>query len=688
MRKLGNDLAGRTRDVLVRKASKELKDLVDEHATILRRERDLVELALQVQTSELEKIITNQTSLADLPNSYISEPSDRKPFDSAPNKRKLFRRMGMMGNRSLDVSYAKQTYWIPDNLDKKVSSEMVTQLSQLVPVFRSLSNKHRDLILWQLTVFENGTTAIYPEIPQIPMVRRKLRMNWYQVAKDRKQIVWSKPEIDPITNQIVFIVSAPFFQPDDNVIGATAIVVPVDTLLKEDEHIGKLSENITSLLARPERHTNSDRLGIRIIAREQIEKTLHHHWQASLSEEWLDIKDAQSIDQVIKDLQKKTTGVREVSFLGQQSLLAYGSIDDYQTALLVIVPKVDIVAEAVSMETYVLGQIANLIKVTSIILAVVIGAVILIALILSRSVTKSISRLATAAQQVANGDFSTRVKIHSRDEMGELGHTFNDMVPALEERVKMKQALNLAMEVQQNLLPKKIPRLPGIDIAGQSIYCDETGGDYYDFLEVGRHNGYQLGVAVGDVSGHGIQAALLMATVRAFLKSRVKQSGSIADAISDINRLVAEDASETGQFMTLFYAEIEPHGKGLRWVRAGHDPALLYSPERETFEELKGKGIALGIDSGSDYHGQTISGLSQGQVLLIGTDGIWETQNESGEMFGKKRLKTLIKQNAHLSSAEIIASIIKRLQSFRESRRQADDITLVVIKIDASHGIE
>jgi sigma-B regulation protein RsbU (phosphoserine phosphatase) len=207
MRKLGNDLAGRTRDVLVRKAGKELKDLVDEHATILRRERDLVELALQVQTSELEKIITNQTSLADLPNSYISEPSDRKPFDSAPNKRKLFRRMGMMGNRSLDVSYAKQTYWIPDNLDKKVSSEMVTQLSQLVPVFRSLSNKHRDLILWQLTVFENGTTAIYPEIPQIPMVRRKLRMNWYQVAKDRKQIVWSKPEIDPITNQIVFIVS-------------------------------------------------------------------------------------------------------------------------------------------------------------------------------------------------------------------------------------------------------------------------------------------------------------------------------------------------------------------------------------------------------------------------------------------------------------------------------------------------
>jgi sigma-B regulation protein RsbU (phosphoserine phosphatase) len=146
-----------------------------------------------------------------------------------------------------------------------------------------------------------------------------------------------------------------------------------------------------------------------------------------------------------------------------------------------------------------------------------------------------------------------------------------------------------------------MPRVPGIDIAGQSIYCDETGGDYYDFLDVDRLNGYQLGIAVGDVSGHGIQAALLMATVRAFLKSRVKQGGSLTDVIADINRLVAEDASETGQFMTLFYAEIEPHGKALHWVRAGHDPALLYSPDGDTFEELKGKGIALGIDGGSKY---------------------------------------------------------------------------------------
>jgi sigma-B regulation protein RsbU (phosphoserine phosphatase) len=684
MRELGDDLAGRTRDVLVRKASWELKDLVDEHATILRRERNLLELVLQVQVAEVEKVFADLTPPIDIPNSHFSEASGSRSMDAETSTRKLFRPRGMMNSRALEISYRNQTYSIPENLDKTVSSKIVNKLSQLIPVYRSLSRKHEDLVLWQLTRFEDGTSAIYPAIQRSPMMHREIGMNWYQLAKDRKQMMWSKPEIDPITNQLVVTVSAPFFRSGGNFAGATAISVPVDSLLKEDRHIGKFSKNITSLIVRPEINADSGSLGIRIVARSLILDKRHHHWRASLEKEWLSIKETRSIEQIILDLQKNKTGVQEVSFQGRKSLLAYGAVDDDQTALLVIVPKVDIVAEAVSMETYVHERIANLIKVTSIILSVLIGAVILLALILSRSVTKSISRLASAARQVANGDFSTRVQIDSRDEMGELGRTFNDMVPALEERVMMKQALDVAMEVQQNLLPNKIPQVPGIDIAGQSIYCDETGGDFYDFLDIGRHNGYQLGVAVGDVSGHGIQAALLMATVRAFLKSRVRQGGSIADVIADINRLVADDTSETGQFMTLFYVEIDPREMVLCWVRAGHDPAMLYRPDTDTIEELMGKGVALGVDGGSQYQGQIIKGLSQGQVLLIGTDGIWETQNESGEMFGKERLKALIRRYAHLSSKKMITSIIDELQYFRKSVKQDDDITLVVIKIDES----
>jgi sigma-B regulation protein RsbU (phosphoserine phosphatase) len=334
------------------------------------------------------------------------------------------------------------------------------------------------------------------------------------------------------------------------------------------------------------------------------------------------------------------------------------------------------------MESYVLTRIKRQITVTSIMLSFVIILVIGLAFILSRSVTENMSKLVSAVRRVASGDFAARVHIKSRDEIGELGQTFNQMVPELEERVAMKQALDVAMEVQQNLLPKEIPRVNGLDVAGRSIYCDETGGDFYDFLEIDRHNTYQFGVAVGDVSGHGIQAALLMATVRAFLKSSVKQAGSIARVMADINRLVADDTSETGQFMTLFYAEIDPRARVLRWVRAGHDPAMLYSPDMDTIEELMGQGIALGVDGGSEYQGQIIKGLSRGQVLLIGTDGIWETRNESGAMFGKERLRALIRRYAHLSSEKMITSIIDELQAFRKSAKQDDDITLAVIKVD------
>ena len=307
--------------------------------------------------------------------------------------------------------------------------------------------------------------------------------------------------------------------------------------------------------------------------------------------------------------------------------------------------------------------------------------IILIRVVTGRTVV-SIREVSSAAERVANGDYEGLLAVKTRDEVGDLTRSFNAMVQQLKDRMAMKQAMSLAMEVQQNLLPKKMPIVKGLDIAARSIYCDETGGDMYDFLEIDDCNADCIGIAVGDVSGHGIPAALLMATVRAFLKSRVTQPGSTAEIISDVNRLVTHDTGETGQFMTLFYAEIDPRERMIHWVRAGHDPAMLYAADTDTIEELRGKGIALGVDGGSEYQSQIIKGLSQGQVLLIGTDGLWETRNESGEMFGRERLKALIRRYAHLSSKQMITSIIDELQTFRKSVKQDDDMTLVVIKVD------
>jgi sigma-B regulation protein RsbU (phosphoserine phosphatase) len=253
------------------------------------------------------------------------------------------------------------------------------------------------------------------------------------------------------------------------------------------------------------------------------------------------------------------------------------------------------------------------------------------------------------------------------------------MMQQLEERIRIKQALDVAMEVQQNLLPQEVPQIAGLDIAAKSIYCDQTGGDFYDFLKMHRNQAERIGIAVGDVSGHGIPAALLMATIRAFVKSKITPQNSIAESIASVNRLLAQDTGDTGQFVTLFYAEISPVESVLRWIRAGHDPALFYDPGMEKFEELWGEGIALGIDPDGIYQ-EKVRKISGGQILVIGTDGIWEARNPDGEMFGRQRLKDLIRKNATYSSDGISGAIIDSIKTFQGSVKQEDDITLLVTK--------
>lgn len=313
------------------------------------------------------------------------------------------------------------------------------------------------------------------------------------------------------------------------------------------------------------------------------------------------------------------------------------------------------------------------------------GGFILLIIVLIKFVTgltvASIKAVSQAAERISRGDFDQPLPVKTQDEVGELTRSFNTMMVQLEERIRIKQALDVAMEVQQNLLPLQTPKVRGLDIAARSIYCDETGGDFYDFLEIQRHSTPCLGIAVGDVSGHGISAALLMATIRAFIKSKVTEPDSIAGSINSVNQLLTEDTRDSGQFVTLFYTEISPGTKSLRWVRAGHDPAIFYDTHLDKFEELRGQGMALGIDSAFKYQESAVENISAGNTLVIATDGLWEAQNQKGEMFGKHRLKALVRRHATSSSDVILEVIIDSIKKFQDSVNQEDDITLLVIKI-------
>jgi len=155
-------------------------------------------------------------------------------------------------------------------------------------------------------------------------------------------------------------------------------------------------------------------------------------------------------------------------------------------------------------------------------------------------------------QGVRNGRFDRRVSVTSNDEIGYTGDAINEMTEGLIERERMQLSLNLAKEVQQNLLPKDNLKVNDFDIAGKSVYCDETGGDYYDFISIEDADKQKIGVAIGDVAGHGISSALLMAAVRSFLRFRVSLPGSAAEIISDVNRQLVKDVVDSGQFMTMY----------------------------------------------------------------------------------------------------------------------------------------
>ena len=302
--------------------------------------------------------------------------------------------------------------------------------------------------------------------------------------------------------------------------------------------------------------------------------------------------------------------------------------------------------------------------------------------IISLNLKKSLDAMVVVLKQVTKGKFGSQVKVTTNDEIGYVGDVINDMTEGLIERDRMRQSLDLAMEVQQNLLPKDNLKVNGLDIAGRSIYCDETGGDYYDFITIDEAKNKKIGVAIGDVSGHGIPSALLMATVRSSLRQRLSLPGSTAQIVSDVNYQLVRDVEDSGQFMTLFYLTVDPAHQSLQWVRAGHDPGIFYDPATNTFEDLKGNGIALGVDKDWQYELNKKLGLVKGQIIVLSTDGVWEAHNEPGEIFFFFLLYEIIRQNSDKKAKEIIEAVFSALSQFQKDSAIEDDITIVVIKIE------
>ncbi|MGC1273106.1 MAG: SpoIIE family protein phosphatase [Planctomycetaceae bacterium] len=342
---------------------------------------------------------------------------------------------------------------------------------------------------------------------------------------------------------------------------------------------------------------------------------------------------------------------------------------DLPWRLAVIVPESEVMAGVAAMRLQ-----ASLIS--GIVVVITLGLGMLAAF----SIVRPVTAVAAAVRKMAGGNLDDQVQVGGHREFVQLSHELNDMSAALKDRMRLRHSLSLAMEIQQKLLPSAPPVISGLDVAGRSTYCDETGGDYYDFIEVTKSDSEKLVVVLGDVMGHGIAAALLMATARGILRSRAGEEDSLGLWLRHVNRLLVEDTGGE-RFMTLALLVCDPVGRRIRLASAGHDQPLMYDPSQDAFIELPDvAGLPLGLVAEEEYEETRRDAIAPGSIVLVGTDGLWESENERGEPYGKDRICNVIRANAARSAQEISNAVTSGLRQFRGTARQEDDITFVLVK--------
>ncbi|PQO37335.1 HAMP domain-containing protein [Bremerella cremea] len=300
--------------------------------------------------------------------------------------------------------------------------------------------------------------------------------------------------------------------------------------------------------------------------------------------------------------------------------------------------------------------------------------------IAARWLVEPLTRIVSSVRRIGQGDLDTRIEMQHAPEYMQLATAINTMAEGLQDRMRMQKSLSLAMEVQRNLLPTESPSFNGLDIAGHSTYCDETGGDYFDFLDVSGCDQDTAVIVIGDVMGHGVAAALLMATARGILRSRCAVPGSLADFLKHLNEMLVVD-TQGERFMTMLLVNLSAKKDTLRWASAGHGPPIIYTPGDDSFPEFDGGGLPLGLVEGETYSEYWQPGIKSGTILLATTDGLEETMNEQGDQYGKERLQQVLRENASKSAEEISQAIRQSLAMFRGANSQDDDLTFVVAKV-------
>ena len=345
------------------------------------------------------------------------------------------------------------------------------------------------------------------------------------------------------------------------------------------------------------------------------------------------------------------------------------------------------------ISTYNFGQLLLLLLAVVAGLFLIIQAVaFMMGLTLARSITGSVHELFVGTERVRRGDFTHKIAIRSRDQLGELAASFNSMTSSIEdllrqkaEKERLEQELRIARSIQMSLLPHGSMTFPGVSLSGHCEPAREVGGDYYDFLPLDEA---RIGILIADVAGKGTSAALYMAELKGLMLSLSELHASPRHLLIAANRIISKHL-DARSFITMMYAVVDLRARTITLARAGHCP-LVYVPGpyalSRASQMLQPDGMVLGLqfDTG-DLFSRTLAEvtlpLGLGDLFLLYTDGISEAMNVAGDYFGDARLADLACLHADLASDDLRDCILGEVQAFAGSAAQHDDMTMVLLKI-------
>jgi len=242
------------------------------------------------------------------------------------------------------------------------------------------------------------------------------------------------------------------------------------------------------------------------------------------------------------------------------------------------------------------------------------------------------------------------------------------------EKRRLEEEVTIGQRIQRTFLPERNPELPNFDIAGANYSSELVGGDYYDFIRIADQ---QMGIVVGDVSGKGIAAALIMASFRASLIAEIRNNYAIRTIMTKVNRLLWESV-EADRFVTALYGVLDITARRFTYVNAGHNPGFLYRAAADRFDSLDATGPLLGTLQTVSFKERTVE-IAPGDVLVLYTDGVTEAMNGSQEFFGEERLQEVVRRRKAEPAALVVRGIWDAVREFRQGD-QDDDLTIVVLK--------